>query len=74
MIALLITPEDLFFALCYTYIVGCDSSVGIAICYGLDGQGYRIPGATRFFAPVQTDPGANPASCIMGTESFPAVK
>ena len=28
----------------------------------------------RFFAPVQTGPGAHPASCTMGTESFPGVK
>jgi hypothetical protein len=27
-----------------------------------------------FFAPVQTGPGAYPASCTMGTESFPEVK
>jgi len=28
----------------------------------------------RFSAPVQTGPGANPASCTMGTRSFPGVK
>jgi len=28
----------------------------------------------RDFAPVQTDPGAHPASCKMGTGSFPGVK
>jgi hypothetical protein len=28
----------------------------------------------RFSAPVQTSPGAHPASCTMGTESFPGVK
>jgi hypothetical protein len=28
----------------------------------------------RFFAHVQTGPGAHPASCIMGTGSFPGVK
>jgi hypothetical protein len=28
----------------------------------------------RFSAPVQTGPGANPASCTMGTGSFPGVK
>ena len=28
----------------------------------------------RFSAPVQTDPGAHPASCTMGTGSFPGVK
>jgi len=28
----------------------------------------------RFFAPVQTDPEAHPASCKMGTGSFPGVR
>jgi len=28
----------------------------------------------RFFAPVQTGPGAHPTSCTMGTGSFPGVK
>ena len=28
----------------------------------------------RDFLPVQTGPGAHPASCTMGTESFPGVK
>ena len=28
----------------------------------------------RDFPPVQTGPGAHPASCTMGTESFPGVK
>jgi len=32
------------------------------------------PGGARFFAPVQTSPGAHPASCIMGTGSLPGVK
>ena len=34
----------------------------------------RIPVEARFSAPVQTGPGAHPASCIMGTGSFPGVK
>jgi len=37
-------------------------------------SGDRIPVGERFFAPVQTDPGAHPASCTMGTWSFPGVK
>ena len=36
--------------------------------------GDRIPVGARFSAPVQTDPGAHPASCTMGTGSFPGVK
>jgi len=37
-------------------------------------SGNRIPMGTRFSAPVQTDPGAHPASSTMGTGSFPGVK
>ena len=34
----------------------------------------RIPVVARFSAPVQTGPGAHPASCTMDTRSFPEVK
>jgi hypothetical protein len=34
----------------------------------------RIPVGARFSAPVQTSPVAHPASCTMGTGSFPGVK
>jgi len=34
----------------------------------------RIPVRARFSAPVQTVPGAHPASCTMGTGPFPGVK
>jgi hypothetical protein len=37
-------------------------------------SGDRIPVGTRFFAYVQTGPGAHPASCTMSTEPFPRVK
>ena len=38
-------------------------------------SGDRIPvGGAKFPAPVQTGPGAHPASCTMGTGSFPGVK
>jgi hypothetical protein len=51
------------------------SSVGIATGYGLDGSGIESRwGGARFFAPVQTGTGAYPASCTMGTGSFPRVK
>ena len=40
-----------------------------------DGRsGDRIPVAARFSAPVQTGPGAHPASCTKGTGSFAGVK
>jgi hypothetical protein len=50
-----------------------DSSVGIATRFGLDDPGVN-PGGGRFSAPVQTSPGAHPASCTIGTGSFPGVK
>ena len=37
-------------------------------------SGDRIPVWARFSAPVQTGPGGHPASCTMGTGSFPRVK
>ena len=52
---------------------GPGSSVGIVTDYGLDGPG-SSPGGDEIFPPVQTDPGAHPASCTMGTGSFLGVK
>jgi len=51
-----------------------DSSVGIATAYGLDGPGIESRWGARFSAPVQTGPEAHPASCTVGTGSFPGVK
>ena len=42
--------------------------------YGLDGPGIVSRCGARFSTPVQTAPGAYPASCTMGTGSFPGVK
>jgi len=53
---------------------GPGSVVGIATGYGLDGPGIEFWWGARFSTPVQTGPGAYPASCTMGTGSFPAVK
>jgi len=50
------------------------SSVGIATGYGLDGLGIESRWGARFSAPVQTGPGAHPASCAMSTGSFQGVK
>jgi len=50
------------------------SSVGIATGYELDGPGIKSRCGVRFSAPVQTGPVAHPASCTMGTGSFPGVK
>ena len=51
------------------YVCGPGSSVGIATDYGLDSLGNESRWG-RFFLPVQTGPGAHPASCKMGTGSF----
>ena len=51
--------------------LGQDSSVGIASRCRLDGPGIEFRWGARFSAPVQTGPGSHPASCTMGTGSFP---
>ena len=51
---------------------------GIVIWYRhLQGAGRsrdRIPVGPRFSTPFQFGPGTNPASCTVGTGSFPGVK
>ena len=47
--------------------------VGIATGYELEGPGIESRWR-RDFPPVQTGPGTHPASCTMGTGSFPGVK
>jgi len=59
---------------CTPLQVGRDSSGGIGTGYGLDGPGIEFRWEARFSAPVQTGPGAHPASCTMGTGSFQGVK
>ena len=54
--------------------VGRDSSVSI-VTMGWMVQGSNPSGGgVRISAPVQTGPGAYPASCTVGTGSFPGVK
>ena len=60
------------YVLCIRYS-GPGSSVGIATDYGLDGSGIDSRWG-EVFPPVQTSPGALPASCTMGTGSFLGVK
>ena len=55
-------------------LMGRDSSVGIATRYGLDGPRTESRCLSRFSAPVQICPGANPASYTMGNGSLPVVK
>ena len=52
---------------------GPGSSVSITTDYGLDGPGSN-PGGDEIFPLAHTGPGAHPASCKMGTGSFPRVK
>jgi hypothetical protein len=47
------------------------SSVDIATGYELDSPGIETPWGRDFSAPIQTGPGAHPASCTMGTGSPP---
>jgi len=56
------------------FLGGPGSSVGIATELRAGRSGDRIPMGARFYAPVQTGPGAHPASCTMGTGSFPGGK
>ena len=63
--------QQLFSCSTLTFLPG--SSVVITTDYGLDGPGIESRWG-RDFPPVQTGPGAHPASCTMGTASFPEVK
>jgi hypothetical protein len=69
---MLFFTSEFFVLICHVY--GCGSSVRIATGYGLDGPGIESQWGAKFSAPVQTGPRAHPASCIMGTGSFPEVK
>ena len=53
---------------------GRDSALGIRTHYGLDSPGIESRWEERFSAPVQSSPGAHPATYTMGTGSFPEVK
>ena len=61
-------------ALVSLVVCGPGSAVGIATAYGLDGPGIESRWGAIFSAPVQTGPEARPASCTMGTGSFPGVR
>ena len=50
------------------------SAVGIATLYGLDGRGIESRWEAKFSAPVQTGPGAHPASYTVGTGYLMGVK
>jgi hypothetical protein len=48
--------------------------VNIVTGYRLNGLRIYSRWGARFSVPVQTGPGAHPASCTMGTGSFPGVE
>jgi len=54
--------------------MACDSSVGVATRYWLDGPGIEFRWGARFSAPFQTGPWAQPTFYTIGTGSFPGVK
>jgi len=53
--------------------VGRDSAVGIATRYGLDGPGIESRRG-EIFRTRPENPGGHPASCTVGTGSFPEAK
>ena len=67
------TWDILIFIFLYVDNCGPRSSVGIVTDYGIDGPGSNA-GGDEIFRPVQTGPGAHPASCKMGTGPVPVVK
>jgi hypothetical protein len=68
------SQKKIYISRLHTTGAGPRSVVVIATGYGLDGPGIESRWEARFSAPVQTDLGAHPASCAMGTVSFLEVK
>jgi hypothetical protein len=60
---------NIVFVVQRNFLCGPGGVVGIVTDYGLDGLGIESQWGARFSAPVQTGPGAHPASCIMGMRS-----
>jgi hypothetical protein len=60
----------------YVYRISCGPGnvVGIATGYGLDGPGIESRWGRDFPHLSRPAPGPHPASCTMGTGSFPGVK
>ena len=54
--------------------MGRNSAVDIATCYSVDGSVIESQWGARFSTPVQTGPGAHPASCKVVTGSFLGIK
>jgi hypothetical protein len=73
LIILYLRPKfvDVYISLVYSKLY---SLVGMATGYGLDGPGIESRWGVRFFAPVQTGPGAHLASYTMSIWFLPEVK
>jgi hypothetical protein len=56
------------------FVSGGGGGLNVDVCVEMVELRARIPVEARFSAPVQTGPGAHPASYTMGTCSFPRVK
>jgi len=77
-----VTPHTVKFATCNLHdllyslinVCGLGSSMGIATGYGLDGPGIESRWCRVFPHLSRPAMGVHPASCIMGTGSFPGVK
>jgi len=66
--------EILNFSLSRNTSSGPGIVVDIATGHGLDDPGIESRCGARFFESVQTVPGTHPASCTIGTGSFPGVE
>jgi hypothetical protein len=62
------------FGVCYVVVCGPGSSGGIATVCGLDGRGIESWWVRDFPHLSRPALGPHPASCIMGTGSFPGAK
>jgi len=56
-----------------THVLGPGSLDGIVSGYGVDSPGIESHRGSKFSTPVQTRPEDHPASCTMGTGTFPEV-
>ena len=66
--------QNKYCTLPYTVNVGPVAQSVQLVATGWMVRGSNPGGGARFSAPIQTGPGAQPASCTMGTGSFPGVK
>jgi len=67
--------KEIFMSYTFMFYILCGPSVSVGIATELRAGGPGSnPGEDKIFPPVQTGPGAHPASCKMSTGSFPGVK